>query len=198
MPVREAFEPRATEPGCTGLPAGRRIASQVLMVLGLCMWQAGHIAAQNATTGAATKPGSPHVELSKPADRVAVRILEKQTVLDVISASGIGQMTLRSEPGEWPESLVIRLRTPEGMIRGLEGFQVTTTAFQVRGRSAQSGKLPFFLADATGGYERDDRTPSGWMNITFEQTPSGLEIRLPRQFGQSEGQIQIQWIDFYR
>jgi len=167
------------------------------MVLGLCAWLAGSIAAQDGPN-AATKLESPRVELSKPADRVAVRILEKQTVLEVTSASGIGQMTLRSEPGQWPESIVIRLRTPEGPIRGLEGFQVTTSAYQIRGRSAQSGKLPFFLADGADGYERDDRTPSGWMNITFEQTPSGLEIRLPRQFGQSQDQLQIQWIDFYR
>ena len=100
-----------------------------------------------------------------------------RTVLVIASSTGIGGLTLASKDGRWPKDVTVRLRYLRGgPFKTLEGFEMSAGRMLVKGNSRQSGRIPFFLADADGKFPRDDASPTGWLKLEFK--PNGDDFDL--------------------
>jgi len=139
------------------------------------------------------------VVLERPGDSAIVREVNDQTWIFVTSTSGIGRMTLSSRDRAWPRQVTLRLSHQGGQaFKVLEGFEMTSSRWQVRSSSNSAGKVPFFLADDEGHFSRDDLNPSGWFKVGFQQNDGGLDISFPAHLLHGEKKVKIQWIDYYR
>ncbi len=140
------------------------------------------------------------VKLSKPGDEVRIEEDGNTTVVRVTSRSGIGKLTIAANKNRsLPERLAVRLVYDQPKkFNKLEGLTITTPRWQVRGNSSQSGKLPFFLPDEKGVFERDDTKPTGWLDLKIESVGDALELQFPPRLILTERQVEIEWIDFYR
>lgn len=138
------------------------------------------------------------VKLEKPGDSAVFLEESRRTVLLINTETGIGRITL-SSPGRWPRDITLRLKSVRGpKFDVLEGFEMTTSRLQIRASSRDSAKVPFFLADETGKFSRDDLNPSGWLNVVFKPADNHLDILFPSHLWRDEKEVRIQWIDRYR
>lgn len=140
------------------------------------------------------------VTVHKKDDRALFEDLEKSARILVTSQSGIGKLTFAAaKDSHLPEQVTIRLAYGQlGKFSKLEHLKLTTSRWQVRGSSSNSGKLPFFLPDEQGVFEADDTKPAGWFDIRIVTVDDDLEIRLPARLLLHEQKLEVEWIDFYR
>ena len=145
------------------------------------------------------EPPSIQMDLQKPGDTAVVQEEAGRTVILVTSRTGIGQLKLTSKEGRWPKDVTLRLRYTEAhAFTTVEGFEMTSSRWQVRSSIGQSGKVPFFLADDNGKFSRDDLNPSGWLKLEFKRHGDDLDLIFPSNLWRDEKEVRIQWIDYYR
>jgi hypothetical protein len=136
-------------------------------------------------------------ELKRKDDSIEVVREPKRTLFVITSLSGIGTAKIVRSEGPWPSQVVLRLRHAPGQgLKALENFELTVGRMRLKGNDKQSGKLPFFLADAEGKFPPDD-APSGTLNVTFSPQAEALDVVLPANLLAGD-RVEIVWIDFYR
>jgi hypothetical protein len=162
------------------------------------LWLACAVMALGGLHSQAAEPLPLKVQLEFPADKATITEEEGRTVVTVISASGIGRMTL-SAKDRWPKDVTLRLRYAAGQaFKTLEGFEFTSSLMQVRASSADSNKARFFFADDDGKFSRDDLNPSGWLKLEIKPHGDDLDVIFPSHLWRDEKEVRFQWIDFYR
>ena len=168
----------------------RRLNSPLLSVVAVTL---------ACTVAVSAEPPPLQFQLHKPGDTAVILQEAGRTVIVVTSKSGIGQITLTSKDGHWPKDVTLRLHYAGGNpFKTLEGFEATSSRWQVRSASRESGKTPFFLADEDGMFSRDDLNPSGWLKLEFKPHGDDLDVIFPSHLMRDEKKLHIQWIDFYR
>lgn len=140
------------------------------------------------------------LQFSRPQDTGSVEQVGDITRVSIVSCTGIGRLTLTPpEAADFPAQMVVRLLYENGKeFTTLEGLTVTTSRWQLRGSSRQSGKVPLFLADKSGAFAQDDLDPAGWINVRIVRAGAGLELQFPARLLQHERRLELDWIDFYR
>jgi hypothetical protein len=145
----------------------------------------------------AKKPAGIKVSLSGPADRAVVRREGRAVVLEIQSATGIGQADLRPASGGWPKSVRLRLR---GLGQpGLEGFTLTkgrltlhSSAGRVWPESREQSRTGKITERPT------DRRYQLRITIKSDGDRQMAEITLPGELLTGDEPLHIEWIDAYR
>jgi hypothetical protein len=126
-------------------------------------------------------------------DSIVAKVDGAQTTFLVTSKMGIGSGTIAIPTGAaWPKQIVIKLEK----LKGLEGFTLTAGPMQAEGSLRESGKVPYFVQDATGRLDREHA--AGTLDIVIEKRDDGIEIKLPSKVLQGKDKFEFQWVDFYR
>src|SRR5262245_35551933 len=129
---------------------------------------------------------------TKPGD---VLIVNKEgTTLTIHSKSGIGGVRVKLAKGQWPKTLTIRFQHGNDVpFKGLESFKLATEKSRVEGSANDSGKMPFFLANADGKFER-----KGEADVTVKTTKQSIEVTVPATVLRGAKTAELSWIDFFR
>jgi hypothetical protein len=138
---------------------------------------------------------------TKPNDQIKVTVEKDVAVFDVSCPSGIGQATIALKQGNWPASVVVRLR-----LRGLEGFSVSAEKVRLSANVGSSDGNPRHMHLNINGKEQklsgDEIKVLDAAGKPIKGLPGKdgyFEISLPRAV--LEGQpksLKIEWVDFYR
>jgi len=137
------------------------------------------------------------VSLSRSADRAVMRRDRSALVVEIQSATGIGQADLRPTGDRWPKSVRLRIR---GLGQpGLEGFTLTKgklTLHSAAGREwpesrewRQGNKVVERLVD------RRYRLP---IVVKPDGERQAAEITLPPELLTGDEPLHIEWVDAYR
>ena len=138
-------------------------------------------------------------KLDRPNDTLTTVVEADGTVIIITSDTGIGGLTLSSKAGHWPKDVTLRLRYHRsGPFKTLEGFEMSAGRILVKGSSQQSGRVPFFLADADGKFPRDDASPAGGLKLEFKPNGDDLDLIVPSNLWHEAKEVRVKWIDFYR
>lgn len=127
-------------------------------------------------------------------------------VVDIHSASGIGQVDIAAPDGAWPDVVELRLH-----LAGLENLTVDNGDMQVTAAVASSGSPAIFQSKTTADTPETPITPAdpAWIPLTIE-TADGSEPAVPLQngtfvarlpvtaFAPDARPLTVRWIDFYR
>jgi hypothetical protein len=134
--------------------------------------------------------------LSRAADRVVVRREGGAVLVEINSASGIGQAALVAPGGRWPRDVRVRIRGL-GLAR-LEGFSLTKG--QLTLHSAAGREWPESRGTVRG--KVIERSEDRRFRLHIELKAYGgkhlAEVALPRELLAGEEPLQIEWVDAYR
>ena len=138
-------------------------------------------------------------KLDRPNDTLTAVVGADRTVLVITSETGIGGLTLSSKTSQWPKEVTLRLRYHRGgPFKTLEGFEMSAGRILVKGNGRESGRVPFFLADADGQFPRDDASPAGWLKLEFKSNGEDLDLIVPSNLWHEAKEVRVKCIDFYR
>lgn len=113
---------------------------------------------------------------SKAADNYNIKNTAEGVIIDVLSPSGIGSLSITAPGDKWPPRMIIRLH-----LQALEGF------------TAKIGEKKFDYI-----LKREEN------NYRFKQAGQGkklkpIDVEIPKEFLiNSQGELKIKWIDRYR
>jgi hypothetical protein len=133
-----------------------------------------------------------NITTKRPDDSIVAKSEEGRVTFLVTSKMGIGAGAVSIAGGEWPKQIVIKLQK----LKGLEGFTLTAGPMQAEGSLRESGKVPYFVQDATGRLDREHA--AGTLDIVIEKRDDGIEIKLPKDLLVGKNKFEFQWVDFYR
>lgn len=116
-------------------------------------------------------------------DKIQITSKGKEILIEVSSASGIGEATIRLAEGDWPESVVLRFH-----LGGLEGLTITNGKVALRDLSR--------LVFGEDGKPSDKR----YLNTGGPYHGRGYhQVKVPKTlFDDGAKFFKIHWIDFYR
>jgi len=143
------------------------------------------------------------VTLKNGDDKITILDENSQTVIDILSPTGIGSAAFELGSGTMPDALLLRLH-----LKGLEEIQLISTNVAVSA-SVSTGEAVFPVSEriVSPGVE----LPIGsvhplWMAIQIVSENKNIpleegyfEVRVPREFIRSAGtSFEVRWVDFYR
>jgi hypothetical protein len=145
------------------------------------------------------------IKTKKPADRIKVKIEGDSAMLDIFSPSGIGGATITLTQGQWPKTVVLRLR-----LRGLESFNVSNgkikLSVSVLSHSGNTKRL--YLSEEGKDGNDGEWEPGREIKVldAAGKPVKGLpdkggyfEIALPKALLENQPKsLELGWIDFYR
>ena len=132
-------------------------------------------------------------KVQKPEDSIAASTNAGRTTFAITSKSGIGGGTISLTNGIWPKQVSVLLKG----FRYLESFALTTARLRVNGSLKLSGKMPFYLADASGKFDPSEHF-AGYLDVVVQQRDDGLEIILPPNLLADSNKLVLGWIDAFR
>lgn len=144
------------------------------------------------------------VEVRQDNDVVAIADKNERIVIDISSDDGVGNATIKRVQGDWPKSVVVRMR-----LRKLEHFVVRWSGRRVlvevdSGKTRQEAKRND--GDESQSITRDDPL---WMSIqpvklsspnAFNELSAGIafEVTLPAQLSEDQPtQLKLGWIESF-
>jgi hypothetical protein len=135
-------------------------------------------------------PPGVEVELTRPADKVALAPGEMQSTIKITSASGIGGAKLRPGKEGWPKSLRLELN-----LRALEGFTITSGDLRVH--TFLGSEKPEVLRRA--GEKWEPAKADADLAPVIKREGERIFVDLPPAwFDEKPKELQIRWVDFYR
>jgi hypothetical protein len=152
-----------------------------IAVLGLAACASAPVASNGATYQAVPLKGDPVITFSTTNDLL---------LIDITSPTGIGGATIEKTGGQWPPTIIMRLR-----VKGLESFKFryadTTIDVSV---SSHGDNAVREESTASGALQPGDPE---WIAVTPGE--GYFDLQAPAAFLKSgEGKFTIEWIDFYR
>ena len=137
-------------------------------------------------------------------DQVNVQYVDKVTVIDVQSPTGIGSAKVQLESGGMPENMLLRLH-----LQGLEEIRLISDQVVIVASGSSSGSFNINDQRVISSGSEYSITPIDplWMKIEIVSGQAKkilleegyFEITVPRAFLRNAGNsFEIQWIDFYR
>jgi len=132
-------------------------------------------------------------KVKQPGDSIAAGANAERTTFAITSRSGIGGGTISLTNGTWPKHVSVLLKG----FRNLESFSLTTSRLRASGSLKMSGKIPFYLVDASGRFDSSEQ-PAGYVEIVVQKCDEGMEIMLPPNLLADSKKLTMGWIDAYR
>lgn len=155
------------------------------------VWQTAHDSAEQL-----------EASVHRPDSSVTIQAEGPRVVLDIASASGIGQATIRRKGEAWPKAMTLRMR-----LHGMESLRVSAGETALEWNVTSGGELVVrqsLIEHDRQGEIRADSPLWGEVRIVGEDKTVPLEsgyfeVTLPAKLLETQAdELKIRWIDFYR
>lgn len=150
-------------------------------------------------------PAAPFKIVCRHPGDVTAEIADGKSVLSVRN-QGIGTAVISRGAAEWPQEIVMRV-----YLRGMESFKITRgplvwhASVQSHGKheaiqtNPVEGKEPLTLKEGAPLFTEIRRLGADGARVEGLPPAGGwFEFRIPRAFMKEEGELKLEWIDFYR
>ncbi len=125
--------------------------------------------------------------------RITFSTTEDTLLIDITSPTGIGGAAIEKTSGQWPGTIVMRLR-----VKGLEQFEFTYGNSSIDlAVSSQNAQVVHEVLTQPGKMGTVSPGDPYWIAVT--PGPGYFDLQAPADFFKSgENKFTIDWIDFYR